>query len=56
MTWKQIETCRETRLWITQVIMPVAGVFAALMAAVPEFREDVLAKARSVKSKLKLHK
>jgi hypothetical protein len=58
MTYKQIETSREIRLWITQVILPAVGIGTVLVTAVPEFREAVVAKAKNVKDKIdeKLHK
>lgn len=53
MTYKQIETSREVRLWITQVIVPAMGMATALVATVPEFREAVVTKAKDVKDRLK---
>ena len=57
MTWKQLETRRETRLWISQIIMP-AVTFAATTLAIPEVRQAVAAKARSIKESIenKIHK
>lgn len=49
MTYKQIEASRETRLWITQVIVPLIGIGAMI----PEIREAVVAKAKEVKSRIK---
>lgn len=49
MTRKQIETGREIRLWITQVIIPAFGV--AMM--IPEARESVVTKAKEYKEKIK---
>ena len=49
MTYKQIETSREIRLWITQVIVPAL----ALVLVVPESREVIVTKAREVKDKIK---
>lgn len=49
MTYKQIEASRETRLWITQVIVPAAAI--AMM--IPECREVVVAKAKEVTGKIK---
>lgn len=53
MTYKQIETSREIRLWIGQIIVPAAMV----VMAVPEVREAAVAKVkdgyRSVKNKFK---
>ena len=51
-TWKQIETSREIRLWISQIIVPVIGVTGALMA-IPEVREAVKVKAVEIKDKVK---
>ena len=51
-TWKQIETSREIRLWISQIIVPVIGVTGALMA-IPEVREAVKVKAVEIKEKIK---
>lgn len=58
MTYKQIETSREIRLWITQVIVPTIAVTTAVVATVPELREAVTTKFNNVKDKvkLKLHK
>lgn len=53
MTYKQIETSREVRLWITQVIVPAMGMATALVATVPEFREAVVTKAKDVKNRIK---
>jgi hypothetical protein len=50
-TWKQIETSREVRLWIGQVIMP-AATFAAAAMAIPEVRQTVAAKAKSIKTSI----
>lgn len=51
-TWKQIETSREIRLWISQIIVPAATVTGTLMA-IPEVREGVKAKAIEIKEKIK---
>lgn len=54
MTYKQIETSREARLWITQVIAPAIGI-AMLF---PEVRKTVVDKAKDVANQIKskLHK
>lgn len=49
MTYRQVETSREIRLWITQVIIPMFGI--AMM--IPEAREAVVTKARELKDKVK---
>lgn len=38
MTYKQLETSREIRLWITQIIVPTA-IAAGLYFSVPENRD-----------------
>lgn len=53
MTYKQIETSREVRLWITQVIVPTLAMGTALVATVPEFREAAMTKFNDIKSKIK---
>ena len=50
-TWKQIETSREIRLWISQIVMP-AATFAAATMAIPEVRHAVTAKAKSIKASI----
>ena len=56
MTYKQIETSREIRLWISQVIVPATVAVATLMT-IPEVRETTKVKIneakRSIKKKLK---
>lgn len=49
MTYRQVETSREIRLWITQVIIPMFGI--AMM--IPEAREAVVTKAREIKEKVR---
>lgn len=49
MTYKQIETSREIRLWITQIIAPV---FIGAML-IPEVREGVKTTAKNVTNKIK---
>lgn len=58
MTWKQIETSREVRLWVTQIIVPVLGVATAVMVAVPEARKVAVEKFTETKNwiKCKFHK
>lgn len=52
MTRRQIDTSREMRLWIGQIVVP-ALILAATTMAIPEVREAVATKARSVMNKLK---
>ena len=51
MTYKQIETMREVRLWIGQVIVPVCTL-AATTLTIPEVRHALAAKAESVKNSI----
>lgn len=52
MTYKQIEASREARLWLSQIIIPAAGVVAMVMAN-PEARQAVSNKYKDVKASLK---
>lgn len=52
MTYKQIEASREVRLWIGQIIVPAMALAATTMA-IPEVREAVKEKARSVKDAIR---
>ena len=49
MNYRQVETSREIRLWITQVIIPMFGI--AMM--IPEAREAIVTKAKELKDKVK---
>ena len=49
MTYRQTETSREIRLWITQVIIPIVGI--AVM--IPESREAIVNKCKETKDKIK---
>lgn len=51
MTWKRIETMREVRLWIGQIIVPAVTLVAASMA-IPEVREAVATKANQIKESI----
>lgn len=48
MTRRQIDQSREIRLWIGQIVVP-ALTLAATTMAIPEVRDAVATKARSVK-------
>lgn len=48
---QKIETMREIRLWIGQIIVPACGVAAATLT-IPEVREAVAAKAKQYKEKI----
>ena len=50
-TNQRIELSHETRMWITQVIMPIVGV----IAVIPEIREPVIKKIRTDYQWLKEH-
>lgn len=56
MTYKQIETSREVRLWIGQVVVPVAAAVAIVLSD-PERYEFILNSAKekfkSVKDRFK---
>lgn len=48
MTYKQIEARRETRLWITQVVVP--GItLAATILAIPGVKDYIAEKASGIK-------
>lgn len=49
LKYKHIEAAREVRLWIAQIIVPVAGI--AMM--VPEARKAVVDKFQNVKARIK---
>ena len=51
MTYKQLETIREVRLWIGQIIVPAASVAVATLT-IPEVRQMVATKAASVKESI----
>lgn len=52
MTYRQIETSREVRLWIGQILVPAAGVVVATLT-IPEVRSMVATKAESIKVSIK---
>lgn len=52
MTYKQIEASREARLWIGQIVVPVASAIVATLT-IPEVRQAVAAKAESVRYSIK---
>lgn len=53
MTYKQIETSREIRLWIRDIVVPAATVAVATLT-IPEVREAVAAKANDIKRSITL--
>ena len=52
MTWKQIETSREARLWTVQVLIPIAAITIGILAA-PEIRKAASTKINNVKQRIK---
>lgn len=53
MTNRQIETSREIRLWIRDIIVPSIGVGATVLWLHPEIKDNIKSKIDEVKSKLK---
>lgn len=51
MTYKQIETSREIRLWFTQVLIPV-GIGIGLLASNQNVRDAVSNAKQRIKTKL----
>lgn len=51
MKYKHIEAAREARLWIGQIVIP-AMTIAATTLTIPEVRQAVAAKAKSVKQSI----
>jgi hypothetical protein len=45
MNYKHIEASREVRLWITQIILPVA---VACVVLLPDVRQTVMEKANAI--------
>lgn len=53
MTNRQIETSREIRLWIRDIIVPSIGVGATVLWLHPEIKDNIKTKVDEIKSKLK---
>lgn len=51
MTYRQCETSREIRLWITQVVIPAAAIGVTAMT-IPEVRERVFKKKDDLKESI----
>lgn len=51
MTYKQIEASREARLWIGQIVVP-AVTAAVTVTAIPEVRQAIATKAKSIKQNI----
>ena len=52
MTWKQIETAREIRLWLGQIVIPLTAMTGVVLAN-PNARRYVCRKARAAKEFVK---
>ena len=52
MTYRQIETSREIRLWIKEIIVPSVIVGAGLLS-IPEVRKPLVKKYGEVKESIK---
>ena len=53
MTNRQIETSREIRLWIRDIIVPSIGVGATVLWLHPEIKDNIKTKVDELKSKFK---
>ena len=53
MTNRQIETSREIRLWIRDIIVPSIGVGATVLWLHPEIKDNIKSKVDEVKNKFK---
>ena len=53
MTNRQIETSREIRLWIRDIIVPSIGVGATVLWLHPEIKDNIKTKINEIKSKFK---
>lgn len=51
MTNRQIETSREIRLWIRDIIVPSIGVGATVLWLHPEIKDNIKSKVDEIKSK-----
>lgn len=52
MTYKQIEATREVRLWITQIVVPITTTVIAASICVPEVRQAIAVKCKSIKNSI----
>lgn len=52
MTYRQIETSREARLWVTQVIIPTLVLTTTVFMAKPELKEAAMTKFKNVKANI----
>lgn len=49
MTYRQIETSREIRLWIGQIIVPAVAAVGTVLYMNPELRDKAANKVREIK-------
>lgn len=52
-SYREIEASRNTRLWVTQVIIPVATLATSVMVAVPEIRKATVKSLGKAKDSVK---
>lgn len=52
MTWKQIETAKEVRKWITQIVLPTTAAVAAAVISIPEYRQAAIDLGNHIKRKI----
>lgn len=52
MTYRHIEGLRQTRLFITEVIIPVIGIAVAVDIAHPEYKHKLVDKFNETKDKV----
>jgi hypothetical protein len=52
MTYKQIESSREVRLWVTQILVPAVMV-GTMILTIPEVRQEVSIKVKHVKESIR---
>ena len=53
MTGKQLETSREVRMWIKDIVLPGAATFAALCCMFPDLWTATKTKASNMTDKIK---
>ena len=53
MTYKQLETSREARMWISQVIIPVIVCVGMLFKDNPELKEKAKNTYKDIKNRIK---
>lgn len=52
-TWKELESSRNRRLWITDVILPTTGLIFSALVIAQTSGYDVIGKAKAVGEKIK---